>query len=119
MFEQQLEEEYEHIVLTSIQQAIGIIHGLTKNVYERLMQTQDNLKKITELSNQWNNIPMYTREKNSKFITFGDQLSEVKTTRCEEVRVASMEIHRLLNEDLLLFFNIPLVDPDRGKIIFK
>lgn len=115
--ENELEEEEikdENLSLKSIKKTIRIIHTLTKNVYERLIKTQENLQKITALSNQWKNMPLYTREKNSKFITFGDHLAEIKATRCTEMREASKKIRQLLKEDCLLFHNVPLIDPDLG-----
>lgn len=75
------------------------------------MQTQDNFQKIIIQSSQWKNIPMYLREKNSKFIVFGHRLTEMKTTRYAEVQDASVKIQQLLKANLLLFHNVPLVDP--------
>lgn len=111
------EVKNEQPPLTAIIKTIRTIHTLTKNVYERLMQTQENLKKIITLSNQWQNIPLYTRERNSKYITFDEQLAERKATRCAEIQDASMKIHQLLKEDLLLFHNVPLVDPNLGMLL--
>lgn len=78
------------------------------------MQTQENLQKIITLSSQWHNTPLYTRERNSKYIMFDEQLAETKATRCAEIQDASMKIHQLLKENLLLFHNVPLVDPNLG-----
>lgn len=111
------EVENEQPPLTAIIKTIRTIHTLTKNVYERLMQTQENLQKIITLSNQWHNIPLYTRERNSKFIMFDEQLAETKATRCAEMQDASIKIHQLLKENLLLFHNVPLVDPNLGMLL--
>lgn len=80
------------------------------------MQAQDNLQKIIAQSSQWKNIPMYSREKNSKFIVFGHRLAEMKTIRYAEVQDASMKIQQLLEANLLLFHNVPLVDPNSGEL---
>jgi len=100
-----------------IQTTIKTIHSLTKNVYERVMQIQNNFQKIITLSSQWKNIPIYSREKNTKLITFGDRLIEIKTTRCTEIKYASTMIQILLKENLLLFHNVSLVDPNESKLI--
>lgn len=97
--------------------AIKTIHSLTKNVYARVMHIQENCQKIITLSSQWINIPMYSREKSTNLITFGDRLTEIKTTRCTEIRDASIKIQIFLKEDLLLFHNVPLVDPNQSKLI--
>lgn len=109
--------ENQELSLTSIQNTINIIHNLTKNVYKRIIQIQDNFQKIIVLSTQWKNKPMYLRENNTKLITFGHKLTEIKTTRYAELRDASVKIHTLLKENLLLFQNVPLVDPNLGKLI--
>lgn len=59
---------------------------------------------------------MYLRDINTNLITFGDKLTEVKTTRYMELRDAGVEIHKLLKENLLLFYNVPLVDPNLSKL---
>lgn len=109
-------ESEEQPQLTKIEATIRDIHGLTKNVYERLMHIQDNFKKIIALSSQWENIPMYVREKTTKLITFGDRLIDLKITRYTEIENASSKIHQLLKQDLLLFHNVPLVNPNWGKL---
>lgn len=116
------EEEYvenDQHYLTSIQRTIKTIHILTGNVYERLIQTQVNFQKIIELSSQWKNIPMYTRDKNTKLITFSNRLIDLKNARYAEVWDASKKIQHYLKENLLLFHNVPLVDPNWGKSIFE
>lgn len=100
----------------SLQNTISTIHSLTKNVYERIMQTHYNLEKIISLSSQWLK-PMYMRDQNTKRIAFGQKLTEKKIERYAEVRDASNKIQQLLKEDLLLFHNIPLLDPNLGKLI--
>lgn len=115
MLEEEAEEEQNLFV--SIQKTIKTIHGLTKTVYDRLMQIQENFQKIIALSSQWNDIPMYSRDKNTKLIKFDDQLSKIKTLRCVEVQDASKKIQKLLKEDLLLFFSVPLVDPHKSKFV--
>jgi len=100
-----------------IQQTITTIHNLTKNLYERLMQIQDNEQKIRELSSKWKNKPMYLRDKNTKLITFDDRLTEIKAARCAEVKDASTIIQKLLNENFLLFYNEPLVDHISGMLV--
>jgi len=110
--------ENEHPSPTLVQKSIKTIYSLTKNIYERVLQTQDNFQKIIIQSSQWKNIPMYLREKNSKFIVFGHQLTEMKTTRYAEVEDASMKIQQLLKANLLLFHNVPLVDPNSSKFTF-
>lgn len=59
---------------------------------------------------------MYLRENNTKLITFGDKLIEIKNIRHAELRDASVKIHTFLKENLLLFYNVPLVDPNSGKL---
>lgn len=103
-------------LLTKIEATIKTIHSSTKNVYDRLMQIRDNFQKIIALSSQWENIPMYVREKTTKLITFGDPLTELKNIRYTEIKDASTKIHTLLKKDILLFYNVPLVDPNRGKL---
>lgn len=117
--EGEVEEELENEdpYLTSIQKTIRIIYNLTKNVYERLMHIQDNFQKIVTLSSQWSKTPMYVRDKTTKLMAFDDHMVEMKTTRCNELQSASVEIQRLLREDVLLFHNVPLVDPNWGKFI--
>lgn len=83
------------------------------------MQTQENLQTIITLSSQWHNIPLYTRERNSKFIMFDEHLAETKEMRCAEMQDASIKIHQLLKENLLLFHNVPLVDPNLGMLFFN
>ncbi|XP_022163545.1 dynein heavy chain 17, axonemal-like [Myzus persicae] len=100
----------------SLQNTISTIHSLTKNVYERVIQTHENFQKIIALSSQWINKPMYVRDKNTKRITFDNKLTEKKIARYAEVRDASIEIQQLLMEDLLLFHNVPLLDPNLGKL---
>lgn len=118
MLEEEGDIEHDHPYLISIQRTIHTIHMLTRNVYERLVQTQMNFQKIIELSSQWAHIPMYTRDKNTKLITFSNRLIEMKNVRYEEVRDASKNIQQFLKINLLLFHNIPLTDPNWGKIIF-
>lgn len=101
--------------LTVIQKTISGIHELTKGVYERVMHIQNNFEKIITLSSQWSNIPMYMREKSLNRITFGSRLTEIKMARYVEMRNASTKIQQLLKEDILLFNNVPLADPNRGK----
>lgn len=115
MLDEEGDIEHEHYLLT-IQRTIDTIHMLTGNVYERLIQTQINFQKIVELSSQWTNTPMYTRDKNTKLITFSNRLIEMKTIRYTEVRDASKKIQHILKINLLLFHNVPLVDPNWGKI---
>jgi len=100
-----------------IQQTITTIHNLTKNLYERLMQIQDNEQKIWELSSKWKNKPMYLRDKNTKLITFDNRLNELKYTRCAEIKDASTIIQKLLNENFLLFYNEPLMDHISGMLV--
>jgi len=100
----------------SLQNTISTIHSLTKNVYERVMQTHDNFQKIITLSSQWINKPMYMRDKNTKRLEFGNKLTEKKITRYAEVRDVSIKIQQLLKEDLLLFHNVPLLDPNLSKL---
>lgn len=107
--------ENDQSFLISIHKTIKSIHDLTKNLYERTMQIQNNFKKIITLSSQWKNVPMYSREKNTRFITFDHRLSELKITRFTEVGNASIKIQQLLKENLLLFNNIPLVDLNWSK----
>lgn len=102
-----------------IQKTIKTIHSLTQSVYERLMQIQDNFQKIITLSSQWIILPLYSREKQSKFIMFGDRLTEIKIARCMEVQDASIKIQQLLKDDILLFHDMLLVDPNRSKFNFK
>lgn len=103
---------------TSIQSTISIIHTKTENVYKRLLQTQINFQNIVKLSSQWRNMPMYTRDKNIKLITFNNQLIDMKNTRYAEIRDSSKRIQRFLKENLLLFHNVPLVNSNYGKLIF-
>ncbi|XP_025202252.1 dynein beta chain, ciliary-like, partial [Melanaphis sacchari] len=117
--ENNLNEELENdqsMSPKSLQSTISTIHGLTKNLYERVMQTHDNLKKIITLSSQWINKPMYMRDKSTKLITFDHKLTEKRMARYAEVRDASIKIQRLLKEDLLLFHNVPLLDPNLREI---
>lgn len=79
------------------------------------MRAQNNFQKIILLSSQWKNSPMYLREKNTKFITFDHRLVEIKTARCAEIRDASVKIQQYLKENLLLFYNVPLIDSNWGK----
>lgn len=79
------------------------------------MKTKDNFQKIILLSSKWKNIPMYLREKNSKFIIFSHRLAEIKAARYADVRDASLKIQQLLKENLLLFHNVPLMDPRWSK----
>lgn len=81
------------------------------------MQIHDNFHKIITLSSQWKKIPLYSREKQSKFIMFGDRLTEIKNSRCTELQGASKKIQQLLKENLLLFHDVPLVDPNWSKLI--
>lgn len=105
----------DHLLPTSIRKTIGIIQNLTKNVYERIMQIQDNFQNIITLSCQWVNTPLYLRDKNTKLITFDNRLTETKTNRYAQIRDASTKIQTLLKENLLLFHNICLRDPNHGK----
>lgn len=105
----------DQLLSTSIRKTVGTIQNLTKNVYERLMQIQDNFRKIISLSCQWVNTPMYSRDKNTKLITFDNRLTETKINRYAQVRDASAKIQILLKENLLLFHNICLRDPNHGK----
>lgn len=100
----------------SLQNTISTIHDLTKNIYERVMQTHENFEKIIILSSQWINKPMYMRDKNTKRIAFDHKLTEKKIARYAEVQDASTKIQRLLKEDLLLFHNVPLLDPNLSKL---
>jgi len=100
----------------SLQNTISTIHSLTKNVYQRVIQTHENFQKIIILSSQWINKPMYVRDKNTKRITFDNKLTEKKIARYAEVRDASIQIQQLLMEDLLLFHNVPLLDPNLSKL---
>lgn len=81
------------------------------------MQIHDNFHKIITLSSQWKKLPLYSREKQAKFIMFGNRLTEIKISRCEEIQDASMQIQQLLEENILLFYNIPIVDPNWSKLI--
>jgi len=110
-------ENDESMSSISLQSTISTIHSLTKNVYERVMQTHENFQKIITLSSQWINKPMYVRDKNTKRITFGNKLTEKKISRYAEVRDASIKIQQLLMEDLLLFHNVPLLNPNSSKLI--
>lgn len=112
--EETAEEEFK---FTSIKKTVKTIYYLTKTVYDRLTQIQDNFQKIIALSSKWNEIPMYSREKTTKLIKFDDRLTKIKTIRCTEVQDASKKIQKLLKEDLLLFFSVPLVDKDKSKLI--
>lgn len=101
----------------SIQQTITTIHNLTKNLYERLMQIQENEKTILELSSKWKNKPMYLRDKNTKLIALDNRFNETKAARCAEIKDASTIIQKLLNENFLLFHNEPLVDQIGGMLV--
>jgi len=116
LYEETVTENDQFIPSISLQNTISTIHSLTKNVYERVMQTHENFKKIITLSSQWINKPMYVRDKNTKRLTFGNKLTEKKIARYAEVRDASIMIQQLLIEDLLLFHNVPLLDPNLGKL---
>jgi len=115
MFEE-VEKENDQLPLKHIQKTIKTIYNLTKNVYERVMKVQDNFQKIITLSCQWKNIPIYSREKCTNLITFGDRLTEIKTIRYAEISDASKKIQILLKENLLLFHNVSLVDPNQSKL---
>lgn len=109
------DDDKNHPPLTIIQKTISGIHQLTKSTYERIMHIKNNFQKIITLSSQWKNIPMYMREKSLNRITFGSPLTEIKMARYAEMRSASLRIMQLLKENILLFNNVPLVDPNRGK----
>ncbi|KAL4088975.1 hypothetical protein QTP88_024053 [Uroleucon formosanum] len=108
-------QNYKNKLPISLQNTISTIHSLTENVYERVMQTHENFQKIITLSSQWTNKPMYVRDKNTRRIIFGNKLTEKKIGRYAEVRDASTKIQQLLMEDLLLFHNVPLFDPNLSK----
>lgn len=80
------------------------------------MQIHDNFHKIITLSSQWKKLPLYSREKQAKFIMFGDRLTEIRIARCEELQDASMKIQQLLKENLLLLHDVPLVDPNWSRL---
>ncbi|VVC32244.1 Hypothetical protein CINCED_3A002285 [Cinara cedri] len=98
--------------LTLIQKTIRTIYSLTENVYKRLKQTQDNFQEIIILSSQWSDIPMYLREKNTNCITFDNHLTEIKTMRYREIEITSIKIQQLLKNNLLLFHNVSVLDPN-------
>jgi dynein heavy chain len=109
------DDDKNHPPFTIIQKTISGIHELTKSVYERIMHIQNNFQKIITLSSQWNNIPMYMREKSLNRITFGNSMTEIKMARYADMRNASLKIMQLLKENILLFNNVPLSNPNRGK----
>lgn len=109
------DDDKNHHPLTVIRKTINGIYELTKGVHERITHIHNNFQKIITFSSQWSNIPMYMREKNLNRITFGSRMTEIKTARYAEMRNASTKILQLLKEDILLFNNVPLADPNRGK----
>jgi dynein heavy chain len=111
------EEENRPPPLTLIQKTIKGIHVLTGNLYERVVHAQTNLQQIIALASHWINIPLYVRDKTTKRITFGNQLDEKKTARYAEIKAASTKIQRLLKENILLLNNVPLLDPNHGKLV--
>ncbi|XP_050529246.1 dynein beta chain, ciliary-like [Daktulosphaira vitifoliae] len=113
--EEMLEEEIP--IISSIQHTIAIIHSLTENLYDRMMKIQNNYKEVVNLSNQWNNQPLYIRDKNTMLIEFDKRIIDAKTTRHKELIECSKKIKKLLKEDLLLFNNIPIIDPNAMKPI--
>ncbi|XP_022182919.1 dynein heavy chain 9, axonemal-like [Myzus persicae] len=117
LHEETYTESEQFMSPVSLQNTISTIHSLTKNVYERVIQTHENFQKIITLSSQWNNKPMYVRDKNTNRITFDNKLTEKKIARYAEVRDASIEIQQLLMEDLLLFHNVPLLDPNLETVL--
>lgn len=113
------EEEGENeSFIPTIYETIQMIHKSVKNVYERLIKTQDNLREIIRLSSQWNNIPLYSRDKIKNIITFDKRLGQIKTKRYTEIEDSSKQIQKLLRENLLLFHNVPLRDPNLGKFVY-
>lgn len=111
-------EQYNHPPpLTLIQKTIKTIHELTGDLYKRVMHAQNNFRQIITLSSQWIDIPMYEREKSTKLITFSNRLDKIKTARYAEIMDASKKIHRLLKENILLLNNVPLTDPNLGKLL--
>lgn len=114
------EEEVEYHrppPLTLIQKTIKDIHDLTGKLYERVVHAQTNFEQIITLTSQWIDIPLYVREKTTKRITFGNQLVEIKTARYDEIMATSKKVQRLLKENILLLNNVPLLDPNRGKLL--
>lgn len=61
---------------------------------------------------------MYSRDKNTKIVGLDHRLVLMKKIRCAEVANASKEIQKLLIEDLLLFHNISITDPNLGMSTF-
>lgn len=117
MNEEEGEGENESFIPT-IYETIQMIHKSVKNVYERLIKTQDNLREIIRLSAQWKDTPLYSRDKITNIITFDKRLGIIKTKRYTEIEDASKEIQKLLRENLLLFHNVPLKDPNLGKFVW-
>lgn len=80
------------------------------------MHIQDNFYEIIILSSQWKDIPMYLRDKFTNCITFDHRLNEIKTVRYTDIQRTSCKIQQLLKINLLLFHNVSILDPNRGKL---
>lgn len=116
MLEEEFEVEDEQASIMSIQKTVETIYKLIKSLYERVMRIQDNEQKIKELSSQWKNKPVYTRDKDTNLIIFDNRLTEVKVARCAEIKDASAKIQKLLKKNFLLFHNEPLMHHNLGKL---
>ncbi|PSN39336.1 Dynein beta chain [Blattella germanica] len=83
------------------------IRELVEDLQGRVLKAQQNVDAIHELINTWSLTPLFERKdgKKENLIYLDDRADRVS-------RSAGMEIHRLMDENYRLFFNIQLPEPE-------
>lgn len=86
---------------------------LVKQLYDRVKRAQDNVKNICEIINSWGLVPLYERKEGRKdaLIDLDNKIDKINK-RYELVRNTHSEILKVMEENFLLFFNLPLPVPE-------
>lgn len=112
-----LDESIDEIIATltwndkDMFDTINAVHVRMKNLYERLKQTQENLKNVLADMDTWASVPLYSRKDNKKDQLLAlDDRADRKHKRYKKIQESADKIAYMLDENYRLFFNLDMPD---------
>lgn len=81
-------------------------------MYDRVKLAQNNVKDLLQSINVWANQPLFERKEGKKenLIGLEDRVERIQK-RKELVTACSNDLHRILDENCILFLKAPIEDP--------
>lgn len=100
-------------------EVIEQLYEKTKQLVERVKQTQNNVTSLIESIDAWALVPLFERKdgKKENLLNIEDRAERIQR-RYEQIEQTSRKFSSLLEENYKLFFNIPLEDPDAIQVYY-